>query len=258
MWIVFEVSGGFIIIMLLLVLAGIDILFENLSAICYALVTFCLFAVGIYTAVRLDKEKAITGKIARVLRGILISTSTFYSMALIETGCGALSIEKAVYPLFEFLHTQKLDEFYNALVVAVIVCFAVCIPGWIGKIFENNRLLSEISGLVSGLAVVAVCIGGIAIAVADAKTNSLTTIDVDREKYELMSDADVYVETSYIMDSILLKNGTIKAGTKVYESRKVGKYEGEDGEYYCLISDGKNITGYVKEEVLKSLYEIGQ
>ena len=182
MWIVFEVSGGFIIIMLLLVLAGIDILFENLSAICYALVTFCLFAVGIYTAVRLDKEKAITGKIARVLRGILISTSTFYSMALIETGCGALSIEKAVYPLFEFLHTQKLDEFYNALIVAVIVCFAVCIPGWIGKIFENNRLLSEISGLVSGLAVVAVCIGGIAIAVADAKTNSLTTIDVDREK----------------------------------------------------------------------------
>ena len=62
MWILFEISGGFIIILLISVLAGIDILFKNLSAICYALMTFCLFAVGIYTAVRLDKENAITGK----------------------------------------------------------------------------------------------------------------------------------------------------------------------------------------------------
>ena len=245
-------NPGMLLLVVLLVVVGVaDIFFSSLSTIILTCLTLCFFVGGMYMLFTPGQASGFFGKISRSLMGILFASITFYIAVMFELGKGTATEKTVKYPLLEMLHMQNINEDFVYLILTVIIMIAAYIISLIAEFFsKKHKFLSETCSLLLIGFIAGIYVGGFKIAVTDAQQNSRKSFDFEMEKYEVLSDTSVYVEIDpFFIKTRLMKTSTIQSGTKVYAS---GHSLTKNGKDYYMITDDKQIFGYVAGEDLKS------
>ena len=241
-----------VVLLLFFVIGGASAIFSALPSIISMCIEFCIIVAGFFLMITVQWGKSIPEKIARFLRGIAFVTVTAYILFLTEIGRGTEKVTEAKYVLLEALNVENKNQYFIYLIFTLIMLGIICVPSIIANLlYKKYKPMAKICSVFSIIIMCAVYIVGFKLAVDDSRRNSYDSFDYEMEKYEVISDADIYLEVA-MLKTTLFKIGTVKSGQKLYENKQ--SFE-KDGEIFYQVTDGKKVMGYVSSKYLKSLYE---
>lgn len=247
----------FIIIVLFVILGGAVAILNKLSAIVWVISWLCMIVSGLYL-LGSGNEKSILGKIARILQAGLYITSAYYILVLMEVGKGTERLVNAKLPLLDLLHIRNWDENFIELLLTLIIIGIVSAFSSLARwMFDNHKMLSAIFYGIAIITIAVFYIGGMKLAIKDSYVNSYNSFDFELEKYEVLQDTNIYIEIDapILAKSKLFKTGVLKTGSKLYGNEKsTGK---DNVVYYQVCDKDHEKIGFVSEQDLRALYEIG-